>query len=77
MVADRNRGNNDLNLAGVTPSSQHCNLAPSRIQPCLMDDSGKEMLNNSVEGKLCKSHTINREINMEITKDLAYLFFNF
>ena len=42
------------NLAGVTPSKPTFATLPlPGIQPCLMDDSGKEMLNNSVEGKLC------------------------
>ena len=42
------------NMAGVTPSKPTFATLPlPGIQPCLMDDSGKEMLNNSVEGKLC------------------------
>ena len=42
------------NLAGVTPSKPTFATLPlPGIQPCLMDDSGKEMLNDSVEGKLC------------------------
>ena len=42
------------NLAGVTPSKPTFATLPlPGIQPCLMDDSGKEILTNSVEGKLC------------------------
>ena len=42
------------NLAGVTPSKPTFATLPfPGIQTCLMDDSGKEILKNSVEGKLC------------------------
>jgi len=42
------------NLAGITPSKPTFATLPlPGIQPCLVDDSGKEILTNSVEGKLC------------------------
>jgi len=42
------------NLAGVTPSKPTFATLPlPGIQPCLLDSDGKELLANSVEGRLC------------------------
>jgi len=42
------------NLAGVTPSKPTFATLPlPGIQACLIDENGKEILENSVEGKLC------------------------
>ena len=42
------------NLAGVTPSKPTFATLPlPGIQPCLVDEKGKEMQGNNVEGKLC------------------------
>jgi acetyl-CoA synthetase len=42
------------NLAGVTPSKPTFATLPlPGIQPCLVDEKGKEILGNSVEGRLC------------------------
>ena len=42
------------NLAGVTPSKPTFATLPlPGIQPCLLDNDGKELLANSVEGRLC------------------------
>lgn len=42
------------NLAGVTPSKPaHATLPLPGVQPCLVDDSGKELIGNGVSGNLC------------------------
>jgi acetyl-CoA synthetase len=42
------------NLAGVTPSKPTFATLPlPGIQPCLVDENGKEIEGNSVEGRLC------------------------
>ncbi|MDC0204325.1 acetate--CoA ligase [Flavobacteriales bacterium] len=42
------------NLAGVTPSKPTFATLPlPGIQPCLVDENGKEIEGNSIEGKLC------------------------
>jgi acetyl-CoA synthetase len=42
------------NLAGITPSKPTFATLPlPGIQPCLVDEKGKEMQGNNVEGKLC------------------------
>jgi acetyl-CoA synthetase len=42
------------NLAGVTPHKPaHATLPLPGIQPCLLDENGKEVLGNNVSGNLC------------------------
>jgi len=42
------------NLAGITPSkATFATLPLPGIQPCLVDEKGREILGNSVEGRLC------------------------
>jgi acetyl-CoA synthetase len=45
------------NLAGVTPSKPTFATLPlPGIQPCLVDDKGKELEGNNVKGRLCIKH---------------------
>ena len=42
------------NLAGITPSKPSFATLPlPGIQPCLLDEKGKEIIENNVEGRLC------------------------
>jgi acetyl-CoA synthetase len=42
------------NLAGITPSKPSFATLPlPGIQPCLLDEKGKEVIENNVEGRLC------------------------